>query len=285
MPVMRRFLHATVSVAVAFFLLGSAVATADTSLKTDLERIASRRILFGHQSVGANVLEGIQELAQTAGVPLRIVEVSTAASVAPATLGHILVAENGKPLKKLESFETAMGDNAGDIDVALVKFCFADFSADTDTKALFAKYRAMIERLKAKHPATTFVHVTAPLTDIQSGVKAWVKRLFGRAPYGVLENMRRNEYNELVRSAYEGREPVFDLARIESLGPDGRTVTIEWNGRQIPILDSQYTDDGGHLNPIGRLRAARELVSVLASIPKLPSTPQSILPNAALQPE
>ncbi|MBU1416652.1 MAG: hypothetical protein KJ634_13605 [Gammaproteobacteria bacterium] len=280
MPGMHRFLRATIRLAMAFSVLGSTVATADTNLKEDLEHIASRRILFGHQSVGANVLEGVQELAKAAGVPLHIVEVSTTAGVTPATFEHFLVAENGKPLKKLESFETTMGIDAGIIDVALVKFCFVDFSADTDAKALFAKYRAMIERLKARHPETTFVHVTAPLTDVQSGVKGWVKRLVGRAPYGVLENMRRNEYSELIRSTYSGHEPIFDLARIESSGPDGQTVTTEWEEKHTPILAPQYTDDGGHLNSIGRFRAAREFLSILAGVQKRPSAAQSSLLNA-----
>lgn len=263
-----RFLSATVRTLMVSVALGSTMAVADAGLNADLERVAPRRILFGHQSVGANVLDGIQQLAQSAGVPLRITEASTATKVGAATFGHVPVAENGNPLKKFESFEVAMGQESTSLDIALVKLCYVDFSADTDAKALFAKYRETISRLRSRHPGTTFVHVTAPLTDVQGGPRALAKRLVGRAPYGVLENMRRNEYNELIRQTYSGREPIFDLARVESSEPDGRPVTVDWNGKTIPALAPQYTNDGGHLNAVGRLHAARELISILAAVPE-----------------
>jgi hypothetical protein len=148
-----------------------------------------------------------------------------------------------------------------------VKFCYVDIDAGTDAKALFARYRATIDGLRAKHPGTTFVHVTLPLTEAQGGAKALAKRLLGRAPYGTIENLRREEYNALLRRAYAGREPLFDLARIESTAPDGAAVKVQWNGADAPALAAAYTDDGGHLNAAGRVRAARELVSVLAAVP------------------
>lgn len=264
-----RFLKAVIKTLMATITLGSTIASAaDADLRHDIERVAARRILFGHQSVGANVLDGVNQLAQTAGVTVRIAEASTAIQVGAATFGHVPVAENGNPLKKFGSFELAMGREPAGIDIALVKLCYVDFAADTDANVLFAQYRATVERLKARHPGTTFVHVTAPLTDIQGGVKALAKRLLGRVPYGVLENMHRNEYNELIRQTYSGREPIFDLARVESSGPDGRAVAVEWNGKAIPGMAPQYTDDGGHLNAVGRLRAARELISILAAVPE-----------------
>jgi len=237
----------------------------DTNLRKDFERIAQRRIFFGHQSVGGNLLEGIQQLSAIAGVPVRVVEVPTANSVEAATLGHTFVARNGDPFQKLRSFEQAMGQQPSGLDIALVKFCYVDITADTDVKALFARYRATIEGLKAKNPGTTFVHVTAPLTTVQGGFKVNLKKLIGRAPYGTIENIRREEYNALLRQAFQGREPVFDLARVESTAPDGTAVTVEWKGIVAPAMFPAYTDDGGHLNTFGRLRAARELVTVLAT--------------------
>ena len=38
-------------------------------------------------------------------------------------------------------------------------------------------------------------------------------------------------------------------------------------GARVPVLVPAYSDDGGHLNRVGRLRAARQLVSVIASAP------------------
>lgn len=256
---------------VAVGTVNGAHADVDARLRPDFERIAQQRIFFGHQSVGVNLLDGVEQLSATAGVPIRVFETPTAKGVETSGFGHTFVAKNGDPFLKLKSFEQAMGQQPTGLDIALVKFCFVDITADTDVKALFARYRATIDGLKTKNPGTTFVHITAPLTTVQSGFKGTLKKLIGRAPYGALENIRREEYNELLRQAYQGREPIFDLARIESTAPDGTAVTGEWKGSIVPAMAQVYTDDGGHLNAGGRLRAAREFVSILASIPSRPA--------------
>lgn len=270
MPGIR--LVAVVLFALATITTGAvSAADVDASLRAELDRVAQRRIYFGHQSVGNNLIDGVKQLATLAGVTVRVTEVSSAGGVPPATLGHTPVARNGDPFQKLQSFEQAMGQQAAGLDIALVKFCYVDITADTDAKALFARYRTTVESLRAKHPGTTFVHVTAPLTIAQGGLKASLKSLIGRAPYGVIENQRREEYNALLRQAYQGREPVFDLARSESTSSDGTAVTTEWKGVASPAMAPAYTDDGGHLNAAGKLRAARELISVLAAIPVRPA--------------
>ena len=265
---MRRTCVAGVLVALAVATAaGAQAADADAVLRAELERIAQRRIFFGHQSVGVNLLDGIKQLATTAGIVLRIAEAPTAAGVGPKTLGHAFVAENGNPFQKLESFGQAMGPQSAGLDIAMLKFCYVDFTGETDAKSLFKRYRAAIDSLQARNPSTTFIHVTAPLTDVQRGPKALVKRMLGRAPQGVIENVRREEYNALLRQAYRGREPIFDLARIESTAPDGTAVSVDWNGSVAPAMAPAFTDDGGHLNAAGKLRAARELISVLAAVP------------------
>ncbi|MDD1748663.1 MAG: hypothetical protein LUO89_02195 [Methanothrix sp.] len=253
------------AVAVATANATAAAAEFDATLHAELEQIAHQRIFFGHQSVGENLLDGIRQLSQMAAVPVHIVETPKAGNVPPATFGHAFVEKNGEPLLKLQSFEQAFSQHPAGIDIALLKFCFVDINADTDVKALFSRYRASINRLRAENPGTTFVHVTVPLMEVKGGMKASIRRLLGRAPDGAIENVRREEYNAILRQTYQGREPVFDLARVESTTPDGGVVTVEWNGRVTPALVPAYTDDGGHLNSVGRLRAARELVSVLAA--------------------
>jgi hypothetical protein len=244
-----------------------AAAQADAKLAADLARVAQMRVFFGHQSVGENLLEGVQALAQEARSPLRVAEAKDAAGLAPGTLGHAFVGENRHPLKKLEDFERRLGAGPAPLDAALVKFCYLDIDGGTDAAALFARYQASLAALRARHPRTAFVHVTAPLTEVQGGVKGWVKRLLGRAPYGALENQRRAEYNALLRKAYAGREPVFDLARLESTAPGGAEVRGEWAGKPYPVLAAAWTDDGHHLNAAGRRHAARELLALLAALP------------------
>jgi len=243
--------------------LATSVHAADGALRADLELLAAKRIYFAHQSVGANILEGLGQLSRDAGAAVRIVQTARAAELPAGTFGHFFVPENGEPLKKLANFEAALGSGSK-ADIALIKFCYVDFDASTDPSALFARYQATIAELRARNPHTVFVHVTAPLTTAQTGFKALAKRLLGRAPYGTIENVRRAQYNELLRHAYAGREPFFDLARLESTAPDGSAVSVEWQGRIVPAMAGAYTDDGGHLNQTGETLAARELIRVLA---------------------
>jgi len=267
--------HHLASVGVCLSLLGGLALAAradssqDSALRSDLLRLSQRRIFFGHQSVGMNLLEGVREIA--AGHPevrLRVLEVSAGAEVLPGTFAHAFVPENGNPGLKLESFERALSSGIGsNADVALLKFCYADFSADTDARGLFARYQTALADLRSRYPRTVFVHLTAPLTTVQRGARAALARLLGRAPRGLLENLRREEYSELVRQTYRGKEPVFDIALLESTATDGRRELHEWNGSKHPALLPAWTDDGGHLNPDARLRFARELIAFLAALP------------------
>ncbi len=148
-------------------------AAADEAVRRDLESVAKRRIFFGHQSVGANVLDGLRRAAAQEGVPLRIVQVEDASTLPAGTLGHAFVAYSTRPDLKLENFARAVGPGgAADPDVALVKLCYVDIGPETAAAALFARYRGALAALREKHPRTTFVvHVTVPLAAVQRGPK------------------------------------------------------------------------------------------------------------------
>lgn len=241
--------------------------TTDASLRYNLEHVAKLRIYLGHQSVGGNLLDGIAQLAAQEGVTIHIQEAPTADKVPANTLGHTYVANNRDPLGKLQAFDQAFGPKASGLDVALLKFCYLDFEAGTDAAALFDRYQSTVAGLRARNPNMTIVHITSPLTTVQTGPKALLKQLMSKAPYGILENLRREEYNALLRRAYIGKEPIFDLALFESTGPDGSKTLVKWQGLQIPVLTALYTDDGGHLNAQSRLHMASKLVAILGTIP------------------
>jgi len=235
---------------------------------SDLERLARARIYFGHQSVGAGVMAGVARLVEREGAKsgsLRVVEASSAAGLAPGTFAHGLVGDNGDPHRKLASFARAVDAGGPEgLDLALVKLCYVDVTPGSDAAALFASYRAAIDDLAARHPKTRFVHATVPLRIRERGLRALAKRVLGR-PAGAADNARREDYNALVRGAYEGREPIFDIARLESTAPSGEAAFLLWKGRRVPVLSPAYTYDGGHLNAAGEERAARALLAVLAS--------------------
>jgi lysophospholipase L1-like esterase len=245
---------------------GEAAAAQDAKLRAELEQLSRRTVFFGHQSVGENLVAGLERLAQAEGQPLRLVRAEAGTPIKPGTFAHGLIPKNGQPLMKLESFERAVAEQ-GPVDVAFMKFCYVDIGAKTDVRALFSAYQATVARLEAKHPNTTFVHVTVPLHTVQTGPKAIVKSILGKNTTGVVENARREEFNELLRDATRGKAPLFDLARIESTRPDGQTETAQWEGKPVRALVPAYSNDGGHLNDAGKERAARELVSVIAAVP------------------
>jgi len=257
--------HAFLGLGAVLVVGAASQARAEQSLKSKLQSAAERRIFFGHQSVGLNLLEGMQQLAKREGVSLRIVE-ARPPGVDAGTLAHAAMEENGDPLKKLRSFKRAFTSGAAaGADLAFLKFCYVDITADTDVSALFAAYRTTMAEVQAASPGTTFLHVTAPLQSVEGGIRGRLKRVLGRPLGGTAHNARREEFNELLRREYEGKAPLFDLARVESTRPDGSFETAPWNGREVRALVPAYTEDGGHLNGEGQLRAAEALVSVIAS--------------------
>lgn len=245
-----------------------AFASAPQPLAEQLRRIAAKRIYFGHHSVGTNILDGLQDLAADEKVPLRITEADSLAKFDAPAIVHAFVGENTRPLSKLEAFQDAMDAGWGEpADIALFKFCYVDFDASTDVRAVFDRYVVVHAQVQARHPEVSWVHVTVPLTVTQGGLKAWVKKLMGREVWGERENQKRHEFNELLRKRFSGKEPIFDLARAEATLDDGSEHGFELNGRKWPSLVPAYTDDGEHLNAQGRRHVARALVETLASLP------------------
>lgn len=238
------------------------------SLAAELRALSQKRIYFGHQSVGSDLLAGIRDLSREANVPIEIVDAAAAGQLDGPRVVHSRLGENTRPLTKLAAFERAMEQGwAGRSTIAFFKFCYVDIEARTDVRELFSRYVETHQRLVERHPDVTWVHVTVPLTVTQGGMKGYVKRLLGRAAAGERENAKRHEFNEYLRGRFGAEEPIFDLALVEATREDGRSNGFEWNGQTYPSLVAAYTEDGGHLNERGRQHAARALIRTLASLP------------------
>ena len=230
--------------------------------------LGARRIFFGHQSVGANIMEGVAGLVAAEPRPgLRVVTDPGALDAGGAFL-HGPVGRNQDPGAKTDDFAARVeGPLAGRLDVAFHKYCYVDVNAATDVPALFERYRRTMERLAAGHPGVTFVHVTVPLVTVPAGTTASLKRMLGRTPGRATDNLARQRFNELMRGAYAGREPLFDLAAIESTRPDGSRETFGSGADRAYALVPAYASDGSHLNEAGRRRVAEELLVFLARLP------------------
>ena len=233
-----------------------------------LARLGQKRIYFGHQSVGRNIVEGLSALAaEQPALALRIVESRSPGALAGPALAHARNGRNEEPLTKIRDFAETLdaGGLGATTDIALFKFCYVDFHPGTDVEAIFAEYRSTLAGLRRRFPAVRFVHVTAPLTVPESGPRALVKRLLGRRLLEAESNVVRDRFNALLRAEYAGREPLFDLAAAESTGPDGRPVRFEHRGRSTPALARGYASDGRHLNAAGSRWAAAHLLRTLAA--------------------
>lgn len=211
-------------------------------------------VLFGHQSVGQNILDGLGDLAQD-GVPTPTVTTLQDASTAGSrlVLAHFRVGTNGQPLTKIQDFERVVASDAGKhAHAAMFKFCYVDLQDSKQAPPLFDAYAQMIERLRDLRPDLALAHVTMPLRAVPTGLTVIARRLLGQRHPQLAANAARHAFNELMRARYGSGSLVFDLAAVES-----------GERRAAPALVNSYTDDGGHLNEVGRRVVAQQFLKLL----------------------
>jgi hypothetical protein len=237
--------------------------------------LARTKIYFGHQSVGRNILAGVQEiLEQNPQISLRIVESADPTGVVGPALVHTYLGNNGHPQVKAAEFESRLSHGlGGEGGIVMYKYCFVDFDNGTDVLAVFDTYRQGIERIRAGHPEIRVVHITVPLATNGNAFKELVRRTLGRPTYGEI-NAKRNRYNQLLKESYEGRDPIFDLSRIESTHADGSREFFLSRGDTVYKLAPEWTDDGGHLNGEGRKVVGQQFLIFLATVASPPNANQ-----------
>jgi len=78
------------------------------------DALSGRRVFFGHQSVGANVLSGVRTvLADTPGVRLELVEASDPGALDRPVLAHAFIGRNGDPMGKIDHFRSLLENGIG----------------------------------------------------------------------------------------------------------------------------------------------------------------------------
>ncbi len=233
-------------------------------------KLAHKKIYFGHQSVGKNIIAGIRDIIKEhPEIKLHIVETTDLTAFRSPVFANSSIGKNGAPLSKINEFKELMDMGMGNlINIAFFKFCFDDTKEKTDVKMLFKDYSQTMDALTKKYPKTQFVYITMPLLKrTNSSLTSWIKGLFGRKGYFADENnIARYKFNELIREKYKGSGLLFDLARLESTRPDGARESFEQKGKIYYALTPAYTDDGGHLNVAGRKYIAQQLLIFLADL-------------------
>jgi lysophospholipase L1-like esterase len=206
------------------------------------------RVFFGHQSVGANVLDGISGVYQDFGVAAPAV--NEGMPLPGGSFGNVWIGTNEVPVSKLDELEGWLRERelGAGADVVLMKLCYLDVWRNTDVPAWFSRYRSTMQELERDFPNVTFLHVTTPVTT-------WTAE----------DNVARQRLNALMRAEYGPTGRLFDIARVESTRPDGTRVSGNWEGQVYYELYPGYTTDGGHLNADGQKVAATALLETIAA--------------------
>lgn len=236
----------------------------------DWQKLSQKKIYFGHQSVGNNIIDGINKIMQSnKTIKLNIVKTTDPAAFDKPIFAHSDVGKNDDPESKIKAFQEYIRKGIGNkADFAFFKFCFWDIRNKTDVKAVFQSYKEALSQLKTKFPSTRFIHMTVPLMSYQNGIKSRIKRVLNMSIESDIDNIKRNELNELILNEYNGKEPVFDIAMAESTLPDGTRTSFSKDGKTYYTLADDYTNDGGHLNEKGQKVVVEQFLVFLAQLSK-----------------
>lgn len=166
-----------------------------------LENVTAARVFFAHQSVGMNILDGVRAVYQSQHLPTpHFVDVAAAGS--DDNLLHTRIGTNGDPFGKIREFDTVVRTGlSAQVDVAILKLCYADVRVGTDVQGVLIAYIDTLAALQRDYPATAFVAVTVPLT-VKRSPRGAVKGWLGRGDrLGPEHNTAREEFNARLRTS------------------------------------------------------------------------------------
>ena len=227
-------------------------------------QLAQKRICFGHQSVGVDVMTALSMLN---GEGLSIVEGRAPDTFQRPVFAHFRVGRNRDPLSKFRDFATVINSGVGErVDIAFFKMCYVDVTAQTDVEKLFADYQDMMGSLEKIYPKVRFLHVTVPLRRVGGGILGWLLEKTRGFDCEREDQVQRHGFNQMLRSAYGRSRRFFDLAELEVTFQDEKPSSFQYRGKTVPNLVSGYTDDGGHLNRLGAERIAGRLLACLSTV-------------------
>lgn len=232
------------------------------------DELSQKRIFFAHQSVGFNILDGVnQQLSLYPQIKLKIIESKDPNTFNTPVFAHARNGQNGDPISKIDDFVEAIDSGLGHkVDFAGFKFCYVDFKKATDVHTVFEYYIDKMTYLKRKYPEIKFIHFSVPLRTLQQGPKGFINKLLGRE-YGLSDNSARQKFNTLLKDKF-GNEPIFDIAFFESTYPSGRRNYSNAGGEIIYTMIPELSNDGGHLSEIGKNKLSQELLIFLVNLCK-----------------
>ncbi|MBN1599797.1 MAG: hypothetical protein JW894_15995 [Bacteroidales bacterium] len=236
------------------------------SLKNAMEIVSEKKFIFGHQSVGYNIMDGVNLLEEKTGINLNVRETRDFKSFQEPGLIHFAVGSNKDPNSKVDDFVKLMNEISVDSNaIASFKFCYIDIRRFDNVDSVFGYYKENMLKLKELYPEAKMFLFTSPYRAIQKGPKGLLKKIMGKPAGEVENNIRRAKFNEMLIDELSSEFPVFDLGKVESTRPDGQPFTFKWKGKTYPSIYPKYTFDRGHLNKFGSEVVATNLIYFLAN--------------------
>lgn len=248
----------------------ASTSAADKPTREGLEAIGKTRIVFGHQSIGMNILQAMPSVFSPFGLQapeVASVDWPQARDTDDPVFAEIWVGTNGDALGKISDFARQIDAAAHPYDIAFMKIGPVDIKTGTDIQAVFDSYASTMDSLEKKHPKTTFLYTTSALMSEESdwsGVEASQIGVPGNA--GDSDNARREQYNALVRERFGSTGRLFDLAQLESELPDGTIAAKTVDGVPSRVMNPAFTDDSLHLNSTGAEHLATAMLGLLGRV-------------------
>lgn len=232
------------------------------------DKLVSKRIYFGHQSVGYNIINGVEDvIKEISDIKFNIIETRNPDKIDNSVFAHSQNGENKDPMSKIYDFKKNIEGGLGDkVDIAFFKFCYVDIKKDTDIKEVFQNYSEVMDTLISKYPDVNFIHVSVPVRVRPKGIKTTIRRLLGIVVPDEMDNLKRIEFNNMLHNKYGSNNKIFDLAKYESTDQNGKRLIFKTKGKKNMFLVPEYTHDGKHLDATGRKVIGRELLMYLSSI-------------------
>ena len=236
--------------------------------QTQWDNLGNKKIYFGHQSVGYDIIDGVEFiLNNNPDININIIEGSKLSLFENPVFAHSKNGLNGDPKSKIDAFYKIVDEGlGGKVDIAGFKFCYADFNKNTDITNIFEYYKNKMNKISQKYPNVEIIHFTVPLRAIQTGPKAWVKKILNK-DVGIKDNYARQQFNELLINNFNGLS-IFDLAKHESTNLDKIREYTFVNDKKVYSMVPDYTIDGGHLSNKGKYYIGTQYLLFLTDITK-----------------
>lgn len=214
----------------------------------------SKRTVFGHQSVGWQVLQGVEMWADELGAPDPIFPDYEGAGLPESGgfLGHFYCGTNGNSFTKTAEFLSHLQNGlASQVDIVVMKFCYADLRSGSGytPQQMFDDYKAWVDAVESQFPQLTVIYATEAI-------------VMGQNSDGVNNGLRQT-FNNLVRAEYGASGRLWDVADIQSTDPSSNKVLY---GGVESLYSGYASPDQRHIYGLGRTTVSAPLLQIIADL-------------------